>query len=61
MEKFLSVIGTLFALFVTVSMVSLFDYNTESVGLLFAIAMVSLGFVTTVMLVVHYYLNHIKK
>jgi hypothetical protein len=58
MGKILSVLGTLFALFVTISMVSLFDYNTESVGILFAVAMVALGLFTTVLSVVHFYKNY---
>lgn len=61
MEKILSILGIAFALFVTVAMADLFRYNSENVGVVFAIFMLLIGIGAFVGSVFHFYLNYIKK
>lgn len=54
MSKFFSILGIIFAGFVSVNMISLFKYNVENSGVLFAVFITILPISATAALIIHY-------
>jgi len=54
MSKFFSILGIIFAGFVSVNMIYLFKYNVETSGALFAVFIMVLAISTTAALIIHY-------
>jgi hypothetical protein len=57
MSKLVTYLGIAFALFVTISMIRLFDYNIDTSGTFFAVAMVVLPLSATAALIIHHLQN----
>ena len=54
MSKLFSILGIIFAGFVSVNMIYLFKYNVETSGALFAVFIMVLAISTTAALIIHY-------
>ena len=54
MSKFFSILGIIFAGFVSVNMMYLFKYNVENSGVLFAVFITILPISATAALIIHY-------
>ena len=54
MSKLFSILGIIFAGFVSVNMIYLFKYNVETSGTLFAVFIAILPIAATAALVIHY-------
>lgn len=57
MSKLFSILGIIFALFVSINMAILFKYNVENSGTLFAVFMLILPMSATAALIIHYLNN----
>ncbi len=57
MSKFFSILGIIFAAFVSVNMMYLFKYNVETSGALFAVFITVLPISATAALIIHYLNN----